>query len=472
MIKRYSFTGASTAEALAKAKEQLGDDFAIETTKQIRAKTLNQTPLFEVIVCVDTKAENSNNYNGADKDRQVNDIKRQIEAYTNMGKKAKSSFLENSGYKSENSIYKSENSIYDLENSNASVSKQNQRAMINDDEDVSMSISRVANEISELAKIGETSQAQNPVQLDYNSKMRDIEKKVDKLSDKLNLIADAVWEDKAAARGDINIPPEFATIYKRAASSGMKCEHLKMIMDATIANMPTSMKNNPAAIERYFYFLLEKMLPSKKANFSGKKQKIIMLIGPTGVGKTTTLSKLAYKYAYEKQLKTGVITLDSYRIGAVEQLAQYTQVMKMRMAEAINVDDFKSAIKSFNGYDVVLVDTVGSSQYDQEKLEKLNEFLEQSDVDIDVNLVLSAGTKIEDLLEIYNSFSFTNISSIIVTKLDETKILGNIFSLIYETNVPASYFCLGQNVPDDIMEANSAFLVKCVLEGFENGSSK
>lgn len=458
MIKRYSFTGASTAEALAKAKEQLGEDFAIETTKQIRAKTLNQAPLFEVIVCTETSVDEGQKsvISAVNKAEQVNDIKRQIEAYTNMGKKARTQNLDLNDF------------------STQSISKQNQRAVINDeenaDEDVSVSISRVANEISQLAKINETSQS--PAQLDYNSKMRDIEKKVDKLSDKLSLIADAVWEDKAASRGDINIPPEFATIYKRAASSGMRGEHLKMIMDATIANMPTSMKNNPAAIERYFYFLLEKMLPSKKLNLNNKKQKIIMLIGPTGVGKTTTLSKLAYKYAYEKQLKTGVITLDSYRIGAVEQLAQYTQVMKMRMAEAINVDDFKSAIKSFNGYDVVLVDTVGSSQYDQEKLEKLNEFLEQSEANIEVNLVLSAGTKIEDLLEIYNSFSFANISSIIVTKLDETKILGNIFSLIYETNIPASYFCLGQNVPDDIMEANSAFLVKCVLEGYNDGSSK
>ena len=198
-----------------------------------------------------------------------------------------------------------------------------------------------------------------------------------------------------------------------------------------------------------------------------------MLIGPTGVGKTTTLSKLAYKYAYdgEIQYKTGVITLDSYRIGAVEQLAQYAQVMKMRMVEAINIEEFKSAIKAFSGYDVILVDTLGSSQYDTEKLTLLNEFISSVDADIEVNLVLSANTKIEDLLEIYDNFSFTNISSLIITKLDETRIFGNIFSLVYETGVPVSYFCLGQNVPDDIMEANSNFLVKCVLEGFD-GSCK
>ena len=442
MIKRYSFTGSSTADALLKAKAELGDDFAIEVTKQIRAKTLNQDPLFEIVVCVE---EEQNPLSELNKIEQVNDIKRQIEAYTNLGKNRQT---------------------------NQSAPKATPKEQWQD-EDVSMSISRVANEIKNLASANDSEPSPLNIQPDYSAKMRDMEKKLDKLNDKLSLIADAVWEDKKEARGEIVIPPEFATIYKKAASSGMKSEHLKAIMEATIANMPSSMKNNPSAIERYFYFLLEKMLPSKKIMLSQKKQKIIMLIGPTGVGKTTTLSKLAYKYAYdgEIQYKTGVITLDSYRIGAVEQLAQYAQVMKMRMVEAINIEEFKSAIKAFSGYDVILVDTLGSSQYDTEKLTLLNEFISSVDADIEVNLVLSANTKIEDLLEIYDNFSFTNISSLIITKLDETRIFGNIFSLVYETGVPVSYFCLGQNVPDDIMEANSNFLVKCVLEGFD-GSSK
>ena len=442
MIKRYSFTGSSTADALLKAKAELGDDFAIEVTKQIRAKTLNQDPLFEVVVCVE---EEQNPLSELNKAEQVNDIKRQIEAYTNLGKNRQTS-----------------------QSTQKTTPKEQWQ-----DEDVSMSISRVANEIKNLASANDSEPSPLNIQPDYSAKMRDMEKKLDKLNDKLSLIADADKKKKKEARGEIVIPPEFATIYKKAASSGMKSEHLKAIMEVTIANMPSSMKNNPSAIERYFYFLLEKMLPSKKIMLSQKKQKIIMLIGPTGVGKTTTLSKLAYKYAYdgEIQYKTGVITLDSYRIGAVEQLAQYAQVMKMRMVEAINIEEFKSAIKAFSGYDVILVDTLGSSQYDTEKLTLLNEFISSVDADIEVNLVLSANTKIEDLLEIYDNFSFTNISSLIITKLDETRIFGNIFSLVYETGVPVSYFCLGQNVPDDIMEANSNFLVKCVLEGFD-GSSK
>ena len=115
---------------------------------------------------------------------------------------------------------------------------------------------------------------------------------------------------------------------------------------------------------------------------------------------------------------------------------------------------------------MILRDTTGSAQYDKEKLARLETFLKRSDAEIDVNLVLSAGSKVEDLLEVYNSFSFLDVDTFIFTKFDETKIFGNVFSLVYETGKPVSFLCLGQEVPDDIMAARSEFLVDCVLQGF------
>lgn len=482
MIKHYSFTGESPALALQKAKEELGDDLTLETTKQIRPKTLNQKPIYEIIVGREEKNEeplksvlNEQNFaiasdildeelstnntkpskstqeisNLANDQERKDAIKRQIQAYTNLGKR-KNSF-----------------SSVNFESHLDSAKKNKQN-----DDDISLSFSKTAEQMAQLANIEPSSTN------DYDEKMKnlqkDLEKKVDKLGDQLLLIADAMWKEGAKNRGDINIPREFATIYKKAASSGMKSEHLKKIMEVTITNMPSKMLSNPAAVERYFYFLLEKMLPRKKTQDIEHKQRIMMLVGPTGVGKTTTLSKLAYKYAYggQKRLKTGIITLDNYRIGAVEQLAQYAQVMRMRMIEAININEFKSALSMLSDCDLILVDTVGSSQYDTQKLANLKEILVGSGADIDVQLVLSASTKTEDLLEIYNSFSIMNIDSLIITKLDETKIFGNIFSLVYETNTPVNFFSIGQNVPDDIEIADNTRLVKCVLEGLGNGSSK
>ena len=119
-------------------------------------------------------------------------------------------------------------------------------------------------------------------------------------------------------------------------------------------------------------------------------------------------------------------------------------MMKLPILDVIEADDFKNALKQLNHCDVILIDTTGSSQYDKEKLARLETFLKRSDAEIDVNLVLSAGSKVEDLLEVYNSFSF----------------------LVYETGKPVSFLCLGQEVPDDIMAARSEFLVDCVLQGF------
>ncbi|EAL9150488.1 flagellar biosynthesis protein FlhF, partial [Campylobacter jejuni] len=118
-----------------------------------------------------------------------------------------------------------------------------------------------------------------------------------------------------------------------------------------------------------------------------------------------------------------------------------------------------------------LVDTIGNSQYDQSKLAKTKEFLMHSNAEIDVNLVVSANTKHEDLMEIYKNFSFLNIDTLIITKFDETKVFGNIFSLVYETNIPLSFFSIGQEVPDDLEVANSDFLVHCILEGFNKGKN-
>ena len=150
--------------------------------------------------------------------------------------------------------------------------------------------------------------------------------------------------------------------------------------------------------------------------------------------------------------------------------------MQLPILTAINEEDFVAAIRSLRNCDIILVDTAGSSQYDRARLERLNSILSVKDEllegwDVEVDLVLSAGSKVEDLLEIYDSFSFLKINTLIVTKFDETKIFGNVLSLVYETGTPVSYFSVGQEVPEDIMEADGEFLVKCVLEGFGKGKS-
>ncbi len=239
--------------------------------------------------------------------------------------------------------------------------------------------------------------------------------------------------------------------------------------------MPLRMRDNSILIRRYFRELLKKMiLPRREIEIEGAK-KIIMLVGPTGVGKTTTLAKLAARYAYlmDKKYKVGIITLDTYRIGAVQQLMFYAQKMKLSIDSVEDPPEFATAINSLRHCDYILIDTAGSSQYDRAKIDSLKSFLNaETTASIDVMLAVSANTKYEDLKEIYNGFAPLNVDTFVVTKLDESRSFGNIFSLLYETRKPVSYFSIGQNVPDDLIVASGEFLTTCLLDGFSKEALK
>ncbi|WP_314041824.1 flagellar biosynthesis protein FlhF [Campylobacter showae] len=460
--KFYTFTGESSMEALKKAQAQCGERAILVTTKQIQPKTINKKPLYEILVSVEEDASEQ---------KKNQPQKQNLKGYEE--------FLRAQAAKEERpqKIILDERELFEVEaqsalaaanfsqNSTSSASQnQNYKTVQNSGEDILLNISKAAKEISQIANIETMPSRQDQ---NYDKKIDDVARQVSALSEKVNMIADMFWEERAGARNNLSIPPEFAGIYKDAKNSGMKEEHLEQIMKITVENMSPQMKANPTAVRRYFSSLLRKMLPCRSEE-DDRKQKIMMLVGPTGVGKTTTLAKLAARFAYGdgKRVKTGIITLDTYRIGAVEQLFQYAKMMKLPILDVIEVDDFKNALKQLNHCEVILIDTTGSSQYDKEKLSRLEKFIKSTDAHIDVHLVLSAGAKIEDMLEIYNGFSFLDIDTLIVTKFDETKIFGNVFSLVYETNKPVSFFSVGQEVPDDILVAKSEFLVSCVLEGF------
>ncbi|EGP2596416.1 flagellar biosynthesis protein FlhF [Campylobacter coli] len=467
----HTFTVEDTEQIIPKVKEDYGDKALIITNKQIRPKTLNRSALYEVMVAIEE----------SDYEEHLKKMGKSLPPKKTIAKTPEKQNLEEKINASLPKNNEDEDVILDFSNTRANLAKTKTndtnyqgfpQSKINPNptmgfNDFKERLSEVSNEISKVTNTPLVDNyAPNP---NYNKKIENFEKQINKLNDKIDLLADMMWDEKAEARNNLIIPPEFATIYKKAKESGMLEKHLEAIMKATIENMPAAMKTNKDAVQRYFYSLLRNILPCRVES-EIKKQKIMMLVGPTGVGKTTTLAKLAFRYAYgDKRYKTGIITLDTYRIGAVEQLFQYAKMMKLPIIDSIEPKDLDEAIRSLNNCEVILVDTIGNSQYDQNKLAKTKEFLMHSNAEIDVNLVVSANTKHEDLMEIYKNFSFLNIDTLIITKFDETKVFGNIFSLIYETNIPLSFFSIGQEVPDDIEVANSDFLVRCILEGFNKG---
>ncbi|WP_273325060.1 flagellar biosynthesis protein FlhF [Vallitalea guaymasensis] len=199
-------------------------------------------------------------------------------------------------------------------------------------------------------------------------------------------------------------------------------------------------------------------------DFTGTGPKIITFIGPTGVGKTTTIAKLASYFALNNDKSIGLITADTYRIAAVEQLRTFAKILNIPVEVVYNNEDIKSAIKRFEDKDLIIIDTAGRSHKNSEKLDDMEELLSLIPRN-EVYLVLSVTTKYKDLISIAESYMNITDFKVIFTKLDESICVGNILNFRYKLGVKLSYVTFGQNVPDDITEVNPHNIAKSLLGG-------
>ncbi|MCR5474376.1 MAG: flagellar biosynthesis protein FlhF [Lachnospiraceae bacterium] len=198
-----------------------------------------------------------------------------------------------------------------------------------------------------------------------------------------------------------------------------------------------------------------------------EKQRVIFFIGPTGVGKTTTIAKLASRLCVNHKKKVVLLTTDTYRIAAAEQLRTYARILDVPFRVIYTEEEMQTALKDYSGYEYILVDTAGHSQHNDEQKDSMAHLLRAVDdsVDKDVYLVMSATTKYRDLLAIADAYSEFTDYKLIFTKLDETQTLGNLFNLCMYTGASMSYVTCGQNVPDDIEVFSPQSTVKQLLGG-------
>lgn len=194
---------------------------------------------------------------------------------------------------------------------------------------------------------------------------------------------------------------------------------------------------------------------------SGKRQ-TIALVGPTGVGKTTTIAKLAIDYRQKKNCQVGLITLDLSRMGAVEQLQTFADVIGIPMLCASTRRQMREAVARMADFDLVLIDTAGQSRADEMTLREMRVFFEEARVN-DVMLVLSSTARTRVLKQTVDSFASIGTTSLILTKLDESLGLGNLFPLLQSTPLPISYLTNGQKVPDDFETADRIRLARLIL---------
>ncbi len=195
--------------------------------------------------------------------------------------------------------------------------------------------------------------------------------------------------------------------------------------------------------------------------------KLIFFVGPTGVGKTTTIAKLASKFSVIQKKKIALLTADTYRIAAADQLRTYANILEVPFRIIYTIEEMESALKDFMDFDYVLVDTAGHSHQNNEQRNIMGDFIHSVDgiVEKEIYLVVSATTKYRDLKSIADAYSEITEYKLIFTKLDETTALGNLLNVKLYTGAPLSYITCGQNVPDDIEEFNAQKTVKNLLGG-------
>lgn len=202
---------------------------------------------------------------------------------------------------------------------------------------------------------------------------------------------------------------------------------------------------------------------SSPIRIENRKKKLIAFIGPTGVGKTTTVAKLAAAIAIDMKKNVALITLDNYRIGAVAELEIYARIIGVPMKTAFNCNELKRTIKEFKEVDIILIDTAGISRKDERQINELKAFFDKIRMD-EIHLLLSATTKDDDLDDMLKNYKRLPVNRLIFTKLDETATYGNMLNQIVKSKIPVSYFTNGQQVPEDIHEGTMEKLAGLLVD--------
>ena len=197
--------------------------------------------------------------------------------------------------------------------------------------------------------------------------------------------------------------------------------------------------------------------------FGSGTARIAAFIGCSGVGKTTTIAKLAVLQARQYKKRVGLITLDNYGIAAIEELRAYSKIIGVPLETAVNISELQHSIKKYQDKELIIIDTPGMNPQNQRLIKEIKGYFEKLS-DLQTHLVLSAPTKEKDLIAIADGFKKMDFHRLLFTKIDESTTCGNMVNLLIRTNIPLSFLCCGRKVPDDIEVGSIKKLVELLFK--------
>ncbi len=270
-------------------------------------------------------------------------------------------------------------------------------------------------------------------------------------------VAEPSGESEARFSGDV--APE---IYRDLVESGVHGWLASKLVGDALANLTPRQKRSRPAVLRSLTAASEALIPAAAVEDGMPGKRIVAFVGPTGVGKTTSLAKLAAHLALRKRKKVVLITLDGYRIGAVEQMRTYAGLMGIPFRFVAEAAELPKALQDQRQRDYVLIDTAGRGPRDIDGVRELASVLQETG-DVERHLVLSATTKPDDLQKTVERFEICKPDHLVFTKLDETTTLGPILNELVRTRKPLSYYTDGQRVPEDLHAAGRGRIIDMVL---------
>ncbi len=284
-------------------------------------------------------------------------------------------------------------------------------------------------------------------------------KSIENIESMLRDLTDLVKHDKLSQANE-----ELFKNYKRMLENNISRVIAMNIVEQLQDEMDPDDLSDRDAVRGGIQNTIREMIPDSNPIEPGVEEcNSVAMVGPTGVGKTTTVAKLAGRFVVKENCSVGLLTIDSYRLGAATQLQKVASLLEIPCRTSKNPAQFRKTLSSMTEeHDLVLIDTLGTSQNDEEKIQRLHEFFRARRPD-QVHLVLSANSRDEVLLDTIQSFSPLDVDRVIFSKVDEATRLGLIINILNEINTGISYITTGQEIPKDIREAKDEELVEMIL---------